>query len=309
MIDEITTRDPTTDITILGDLNTDILNLTRQFYHFLVENNLHTTIITPTRHDPVHIDTATAIDVTLTTITNVNITAGTILPPITDHMPTNTIFHTPTTRTTTTHKTLSMTRYERHKDKILQDTQDSITAAIRDTKRHRTDSTSDMLQDIQTAIRTTIEKYEGIPKKNPRYNHWITPKYKRQIKRQRQLYRKKIHTPTQQNIDTYKKYKNRLTKAIRTDKRRALLAEIEDTRTDPKKRAQVINKVIPKRSTTRTSPTKITYNNKTYTDPQDIANALNDHYIKIGHKTALSIPDYEDNHEHDDQKQNNDTKF
>ena len=82
MIDEITTRDPTTNITILGDLNTDILNLTRQFYHFLVENNLHTTIITPTRHDPVHIDTATAIDVTLTTITSVNITAGTILPPI-----------------------------------------------------------------------------------------------------------------------------------------------------------------------------------------------------------------------------------
>ena len=41
----------------------------------------------------------------------------------------------------------------------------------------------------------------------------------------------------------------------------------------------------------------------------DIANALNDHYIKIGHKTALSIPDYEDNHKHDDQKQkqNNET--
>ena len=43
----------------------------------------------------------------------------------------------------------------------------------------------------------------------------------------------------------------------------------------------------------RTSPTTILYQNQTYTDPKDIANALNDHYITIGHKTSETIPHHQ----------------
>ena len=37
--------------------------------------------------------------------------------------------------------------------------------------------------------------------------------------------------------------------------------------------------------TGRKTPTTITYNNKTITDPIKIANAFNEHYITIGQKT------------------------
>ena len=47
---------------------------------------------------------------------------------------------------------------------------------------------------------------------------------------------------------------------------------------------------MPGKSTTRTSPTTLTYNGTTHTDPTEIANALNDHYITIGHKTSTTIP-------------------
>ena len=47
---------------------------------------------------------------------------------------------------------------------------------------------------------------------------------------------------------------------------------------------------MPGKSTTRTSPTTLTYNGTTHTDPTKIANALNDHYITIGHKTSTTIP-------------------
>ena len=49
---------------------------------------------------------------------------------------------------------------------------------------------------------------------------------------------------------------------------------------------------MPGKSTTRTSPTTITYDGKPHTNPTDIANILNNHYINIGHKTSEKIPNY-----------------
>jgi hypothetical protein len=102
-IDDIYTKNPTTTVTIHGDTNINLFKMTQTYYNFLLENNLHTTITTPTRHDPHH-NTATLIDCTLTTLTDAAITAGTISPPITDHLPTCTIIHKPTPRKTTTQK-------------------------------------------------------------------------------------------------------------------------------------------------------------------------------------------------------------
>jgi hypothetical protein len=52
------------------------------------------------------------------------------------------------------------------------------------------------------------------------------------------------------------------------------------------------------KNNSRTSPTTITYENKTYTNPKDVANALNDHYITIAQKTKETIPQYIEENEH-----------
>ena len=85
-IDGIFTKYPSTELTIQGDLNLDLLNIPTPLYDLMIHNALHTTITTPTRYNHIH-KTSTLLDVTLTTNTTTQITAGTISPPITDHLP------------------------------------------------------------------------------------------------------------------------------------------------------------------------------------------------------------------------------
>lgn len=67
--------------------------------------------------------------------------------------------------------------------------------------------------------------------------------------------------------------------------------------------------MIPKKSTNRTSPQELTYEGKTHTDPQQIADALNDHYITIGHKTAATIPQDNDDQIQNDEPNHNAPSF
>jgi exonuclease III len=117
-VNKIQSKSHTTEITIVGDININLLNLTpaHQFHYFLIENNLHTTITTPTRYDPIH-NTHTLIDTILTTMIQNETTAGTISPPLSDHLPIYTTFHNPTPqKIEKSHNTLSTIRYEQHKE-------------------------------------------------------------------------------------------------------------------------------------------------------------------------------------------------
>jgi hypothetical protein len=282
-----------------------LLKPTRNFLHLLTENNLHTTITTPTRYDPANEDTATLIDHTLTTRTDTQITAGTISPPITDHLPTYTIFHKPITRIQLARKTLSIAAYNKNKTKILTDIETAIIATTTNTTPETT--TSKIFHNIQTAMQRTIEKYQTTPKR--RKNHWLTAQYKQQIQKQHKLYRLRIQQPTPLNIRTHAQYRNKLAKRIKYDKKQSLTKKLEEAKKDPKLCTKILNTIIPKKNTSRTSPTELTYENKTLTDPNQIANALNDHYITIGHKTATTIPQDNDDQIEDNEPNHNTPSF
>ena len=47
---------------------------------------------------------------------------------------------------------------------------------------------------------------------------------------------------------------------------------------------------MPKSQQARASPTVITHKDSTHQDPKEIADALNDHFITIGHRTSQTIP-------------------
>ena len=296
MINHIYTISPQTTITIQGDTNLDLLKMTEKLYNFLIHNALYTTITTPTRYDPVHTTTATLIDATLTTMINTPTTANTISPPITDHLPTLTIFHTRTPRTQQNHqKTLTTNRYNHHKHTILT----HIKTAIVDIDAKPNTSTSQLFLNIQQTLHDSIEHFERKPK---RQNAWITPAYKKQIQHQHKLFSIRKRSPTVNNIKKHARYRNKLNKTIKQAKRAALKKSIEATQNDPKQQAKILKSVIPSNSQPRTSPTTLTYENTTHTDPTKIANALNDHYITIGGKTAKTIPRGLD----DDERENND---
>ena len=290
-IDQIYTRSPTTHITVQGDLNIDILKpLTQDFKDLLLENSLHTTITTPTRYDPVHADTATLIDCTLTTLTDTDTTAGTISPPISDHLPTCTIFHKAANRKQQTQKTLTTAAYSRHKTKIIADLEANITNKI--TSMRQAATTSEIFHNIQAAINQTVEQHETLPKQ--RKNHWITPRYKRKIQKQHNLHQKRIQNPTSANIAKHSQYRKKLAKLIQKEKKQSLTAKLDAAKGDPKQQHKILSTVIPKKSTTRSTPTKLVYEGRTLTNSQHIADALNDHYVTIGHKTAVAIPQDDD---------------
>jgi hypothetical protein len=286
-IDTILTRHPETEITFNGDLNINILNLnpSHHFTTFLLENNLHTTITTPTRHDPHH-NTATQIDVILTTYIHVDVTSGTISPPLSDHLQTYAIFHKPVKRQSDKKIiTLSTAQYEKNKTEILKYMQQQI-QKITDL----TDSnipTTQHFHDLQENIRSSIEKFQKKTKGHRK--PWCKPKVKKMIRKQHLLHKLRIKEPTAQNIAKHTIYRNKLNKKIKKEKREFLTKQIESAKHDPKRQAKILKTIIPRKSQTRTSPTTIKYEGKTYTKPNDIADALNDHFITIGHKTSKKI--------------------
>jgi hypothetical protein len=157
VIDNIYKKSPTTSITIHGDININLLNLNKPFYNFLLENSLYTTITTPTRFH--HTGTHTLIDVTLTTLAQTTTTAGTISPPISDHLPIYTIFENPIPRHhQNKEKTLSVNRYNRNKVDIINSLHTAIIQSQHETNPSST--TAQHFQNIQTALQKTIESHE-----------------------------------------------------------------------------------------------------------------------------------------------------
>jgi len=306
-IDQILTKHPRTSITIQGDINIDLLRLTPQhaFTRFLLLNGLHSTITTHTRKDPTH-NTETLIDVILTTLAETTTTAGTISPPLSDHLSIYTIFHQPTPRKRRNEqKSLSIQHYEKHKDKILEE----IKTAINETQDPSlpTTTTSQNFHSIQLAMQRVIETHERKPKR--RKKPWCNPKIRRQIRKQHKLYERRTKHPSPENIRAHSAFRTKLKANIRTAKRKKIEDSLEKSKNNPKQQAKILRSVIPSRSQGRTSPTLIIYEGKTYTDPTDIANALNDRYITIGHKTSQTIPQHEEEHIMPERDDNNPPPF
>jgi len=105
------------------------------------------------------------------------------------------------------------------------------------------------------------------------------------IKKQHELYENRIKNPTRENIKKHTTYRNKIKKTIQQIKRKHITEQLEQTKNDPKQQAKVLNNILSINNNTKTTPTILTYEDKTYTESKDIANALNDHFMTIATKT------------------------
>jgi hypothetical protein len=121
------------------------------------------------------------------------------------------------------------------------------------------------------------------------------------IAKQHTLHERRIQNPTTDNIQKHARYRNRLRKEIKREKRRHITAQIERTKHNPKQQAAILQTILPTTTTGRSTPTTLNYEHETLTDPTDIANAFNDHYLTIGQKTTNAIPNIDDQIENDPQ--------
>ena len=285
MIDEIRTRTPRTTIDIQGDMNINLLRLApdHDTTTALLSHGLHTTITTPTRYNSIH-RTATLIDWNITT-SKANITAGTISPPLADHLATLTIHHKHTHRQRRClEKKLTHRKYMKHREEILRVAREEIRNNL-PTAPAPNNATA---QAILDALARTTSRFATLPRRKRK--PWCNPTIRKGIRRQHRLHRKMKSNPTPHNIETHRRFRNKLRKACLAAKRAELQKALTDTKSDPKAQWTVIRTLIPNASKARASPTRLRHNGVTHTDPKEIANLMNDHYITIGRRTAQTIP-------------------
>jgi hypothetical protein len=122
----------------------------------------------------------------------------------------------------------------------------------------------------------------------------VYPTTQTRIRKQHRLHKRRILSPTAENIQSHKKFRNKINSEIKAAKKKYFTELIKSTERNPKQQAKVLKTVIPSSKQRRTSPTTINYEGKQYTDPVEIADALNDRFITIGHKISETIPPHEE---------------
>eukprot|EP00808_Paulinella_micropora_P021325 g21252.t1 len=286
LLDGILQKVPTTTITIVGDLNYDMLKLKYDtpLYNFLLSNNLYTTIATCTRLN----SSSTARTLLDTYLTNINshIISGTIEPPLSDYLPIYAIIHKHCPRQERLKgKRLTIGRYERLKEKIVLEMKEEM-----ERNDQKPGMTSDSaLRHIQVSIEKVATKYETAIK-HRKNQPWCSNRIKRMINRQKELHWKRRQNPAEENIRKHAQYRNQLRKTIKWGKREQLTRLQEETKHSPKRQTGVLRSVVPNAAKQRNAPCKLTYEGVTYTEPQQIADALNDYFITVGKKTGDMIP-------------------
>lgn len=287
LIDDIRTQAPLTTIDIQGDMNIDLQDLTpdHKATQAILLAALRTTITTPTRYCE-RFMTATLIDWSLTTATG-RVTAGTLAPPLADHLGTLTIHHRQTQRQKKcTTRRLTHNEYERKKTEILAHARQELRAA-----QPPHGATNDATcRALIGALARTVDRYSTKPRK--RRKPWCNKTIQKQIRLQHRLHKKMLAKPTAANIRRHKECRRAVRRAAQEEKRVELAKALHRTKGDLRAQAAIIRELVPNSSKERSSPTRLKNNGVVLTDPQQIADALNTHYITIGNRTAQTIPAY-----------------
>ena len=126
------------------------------------------------------------------------------------------------------------------------------------------------------------------------YTPWMTNNIKKQIYHRDFLKKKVINTGSENMFVAYKRARNALNKLIKDTKRNYYTSVLNDTKNNPKKMWNTINKLTNKKSKT-TTITKLNISNDNVTeDPNKISHTFNTYFKTIGENLANELPDTTD---------------
>ena len=114
---------------------------------------------------------------------------------------------------------------------------------------------------------------------------WMTKELRLSIQHKNRLLRIKIKNPTTANIDKYKTYNKSLQKNLFQAENQYYLSVLKSKREGNSKFWKLFASIInPYKHKKNPVINKVVYNGNTYSDPIDISNAFNDHFVSIGKK-------------------------
>jgi len=103
------------------------------------------------------------------------------------------------------------------------------------------------------------------------------------------LHKKSLAFPTQDNILTYRRYRNVFARILKASKKLYYATEFSKARKNPKKTWELINQAINNTGSEQKID-KITSNGQEITNKTEIANAFNDFFVDIGKNISESVP-------------------
>ena len=277
---------------VMGDFNINLLNndvheSTGEFVDNLSSHSLYASIVKPTR---ITSKSATLID-NIFTNNLANQTSGILMSDISDHLP---IF-----------VSTDVNVYDKNAS--------SVNIEIRDMSKHNVNVLKDKLSKVDwdevcendnanVQYNKFMDKFqelfeECIPKKVFKKRHgknktpkapWITFALLKCIQRKNRLYKKSIQKPTETNVYKYKMYRNRLNSLLRRAKQNHFSSQLDKERYNMRNTWKILNSILrcPKKVQCQKF---VSNNNKTYTEPKEIANKFNDFFASIGPTLAGTI--------------------
>ena len=126
---------------------------------------------------------------------------------------------------------------------------------------------------------------------NKLYSSWLSRGLSlKSINKKNRLYKKLVRLPTTYCELKYKAYKNKLNHLICIAKRTYYDSKLEDAKNDLRTTWKLVNEVINKRKNNPSPPSSFKSDDKTITDPMDIADRFCKYFTNIGPNLASAIP-------------------
>lgn len=119
---------------------------------------------------------------------------------------------------------------------------------------------------------------------------WLSNGILKSIKKKNVLCKKSLRYPTLENINKYKKYKNKLNHVQRTAKRSYYQKRIKSSKSNIKATWNIINEILNKKKRNASMPSIFIDNVSNISDPLRIANRFCDYFFNIGHNLSKKIP-------------------
>ena len=125
---------------------------------------------------------------------------------------------------------------------------------------------------------------------------WITKGLKVSVKQSHRLYRNTLGSASVNAVTKYKKYKNMLRKCIQVAETTYYTDIFDNNKTSAKNTWRHLNSMInPSRKTHSMNIDKIFYENKMYTNPNDVADKINEHFCNVGTKLKNKLSPHSEN--------------
>ena len=148
---------------------------------------------------------------------------------------------------------------------------------------------------FQNSLITLFEESFPLIKKSRKRmkdKKWITKGILKSIKHKDKLYKKQIRSPTVQNIEEFKKYRNILETIMKASEENYYHNLFSDTKTATFKLWETLGHIInPSKSKKQKGINKLKIGDNVIDDKAEISNHMNNYFCTIGKKLASEIPE------------------